>query len=88
MRVELEIDILEKDLPELEDLLMHISDKKKIYYYRVVNTWEHVQVEDEAPIEEGHTDDYDPAHAKEWMEKHPHGYYNNEHDYGEYCEDD
>lgn len=26
--------------------------------------------------------DYNEAHAKEWMEKHPHGYYNNEEDYG------
>lgn len=25
---------------------------------------------------------YDDLHAKEWMNRHPHGYYNNEDDYG------
>ena len=33
-------------------------------------------------------DEYDEGHAKEWMEKHPYGYYNNEHDYGTGDEDD
>lgn len=26
--------------------------------------------------------EYNAAHAQEWMEKHPHGWYNNEDDYG------
>lgn len=31
---------------------------------------------------------YDAAHAAEWMERYPHGYYNNENDYGVDTEDD
>lgn len=31
---------------------------------------------------------YNAAHAAEWMERHPYGYYNDENDYGEDSEDD
>lgn len=41
---------------------------------------------DGSPMEESFEDDYethyDAAHAEEWMDKHPYGYYNNEDDYG------
>ena len=30
---------------------------------------------------------YNAEHAAEWMEKHPHGWYNNEDDYGEDVEE-
>ena len=33
-------------------------------------------------------EDYDEGHAQEWMERHPHGWYNNEHDYGTGDEED
>jgi len=32
--------------------------------------------------------DYDADHAAEWMERHPHGWYNSENDYGTGEEDD
>lgn len=32
------------------------------------------------------TEIYNEAHAQEWMEKHPYGYYNNEGDYGQYTD--
>ena len=35
------------------------------------------------PIGADIEDAYDELHAKEWMERHPRGYYNNENDYGE-----
>lgn len=39
--------------------------------------------DDEDTDEEDEEDEYNEAHAKEWIEKHPHGWYNNENDYGE-----
>lgn len=38
--------------------------------------------------EEDEDDYYDADHAREWMEKHPYGYYNSERDYGEYQKDE
>lgn len=44
-----------------------------------------------AGVEDGDYD-YDSDHAQEWMDRHPHGWYNNEYDYGvedgDYEEDD
>lgn len=36
----------------------------------------------------GDSSTYDAGHAEEWMERHPHGYYNSEDDYGTDSEDD
>jgi len=33
-------------------------------------------------------DEYDAGHAAEWMERNPHGWYDNEHDYGTDSETD
>ncbi len=33
-------------------------------------------------------EDYDDLHAQEWMDRHPHGWYNNEHDYGDDDDED
>ena len=43
---------------------------------------------DGKPVENEEDNNYDAGHAEEWMEKHPHGYYNSENDYGEDADDD
>lgn len=44
-------------------------------------------MEEEKDDDEPDPDEYNEGHAKEWMERHPHGWYNSESDYGTGDED-
>lgn len=57
------------------------------YSSYTVSKKEALQIQDEIAEDMIELPYYDEKHATEWMERHPHGWYNNENDYGEDVEE-
>ena len=56
--------------------------------YKAQQEEEEKEYSDEEAFEERDPNRYDDEHAKEWMKRHPHGWYNSESDYGVGDEED
>ena len=85
------------ELPELEesvDFNPDFDDDFAGHHYTSYDLYKAQQEEeekeysDEEAFEERDPNRYDDEHAKEWMKKHPHGWYNSESDYGVGDEED
>lgn len=80
------------ELPEMEEDLDYnpdFDDDFAGHHYTSYDFYKAQQeFSDEEAFEERDPDRYDDEHAKEWMKKHPHGWYNSESDYGVGDEED
>ncbi len=74
------------ELPEMEEDLDYnpdFDDDFAGHHYTSYDLYKAQQeFSDEEAFEDRDPDRYDDKHAKEWMKKHPHGWYNSESDYG------
>ena len=79
------------ELPELEESIDFNPDFDDDFaghhytsydLYRAQQEEEEKEYSDEEAFEERDPNRYDDEHAKEWMKRHPHGWYNSESDYG------
>lgn len=74
------------ELPKLEEVAEYnpdFDDDFGGHHYTSYDLYRmNQELEDEEAFSERDPDRYDEKHAKEWMKKHPNGWYNSESDYG------